>query len=495
MLRKLVLAAVSLLLLGAAQTPAGPVAVTGGRVSGFNLPSGVKAYLGVPFAAAPVGALRWKPPQPVVPWSGLKPATDFSPACMQKTRSPQEAVSEDCLYLNVWTPPGAKPGAKLPVVMWIYGGGFYAGSAANPNYDGEALAKKGVVLVSPNYRVGAFGYMAHPALDAEDPHHASGGYGFLDQVAALTWIQANIAKFGGDPGNVTVMGNSAGSVSASALQASPLGKGLFVKTIGVSASAVTWEAGVMVPHSQALAAGVKAQQSLGAPDLAALRALPADRLVGVNVGPPSLDGWFMPRSPIEIYAQGRANDAATFVGFTRDEGYGPLIAAETREAYEAAAKQLYGADAAKLLALYPSTGADWKHQAQLASRDITLGAAMRRWAMGQAEHGKRPAYAYLFSRVPPGLPGAVHGSDAVYWLGNLDAQKRDWQPRDRELSALMTDMVVAFAKTGDPSVPGATVPRYDPKDERLIEVGDGVRVIPWPAREHVAVLHALKAAE
>jgi para-nitrobenzyl esterase len=493
MFHKLLLAGLCALTLGAASAPT--VGVTGGQVAGAAKASGVAAYLGLPFAAPPVGSLRWKPPGPVIAWRGVRPATSFSPACMQKTRSPQEAVSEDCLYLNVWTPPGAKAGQKLPVVMWIYGGGFYAGSSANPAYDGEALAKKGVVLVSPNYRVGAFGYMAHPALDAEDPHHASGGYGFLDQVAALTWIQANIARFGGDPGNVTVMGNSAGSVSASALQASPLGKGLFQKTIGVSASAVTWEAGVMVPHAQALAAGVKAQQALGAADLAAMRALPAEKLVGVNVGPPGLDGWFMPRSPIAIYAEGKANDAATFVGFTRDEGYGPLIAAESPQAYEAAARQLYGADASKLLALYPSTDADWKHQAQLASRDITLGAAMRRWAMGQAMHGKRPAYAYLFSRVPPGLPGALHGSDAVYWLGNLDAQKRDWQPRDRELSALMTDMVVAFAKTGNPSLPGAVVPRYDSKDERLIELGDSTSVIPWPAREHVAMLHALKAAD
>lgn len=197
--RELVLAALGVMLLGAA--PAPTVRVTGGQAVGAAKASGVTAYLGLPFAAPPVGSLRWKPPAPVVPWTGVRDATAFSPACMQKTRAPQEAVSEDCLYLNVWTPPGARAGARLPVVMWIYGGGFYAGSAANPNYDGEALAKKGVVLVAPNYRVGAFGYMAQPALDAEDPHHASGGYGFLDQVAALRWIQANIARFGGDPTN------------------------------------------------------------------------------------------------------------------------------------------------------------------------------------------------------------------------------------------------------------------------------------------------------
>jgi para-nitrobenzyl esterase len=456
--------------------------------------------------------LRWKPPQPVTPWTGVRPAAAFGPACMQANRGVAalgvDRVSEDCLYLNVWAPPNARPGAKLPVVMWIYGGGFYAGAASAPTYDGEALARKGVVFVSPNYRVGALGFMGHPALEAEDPHHAAGAYGFLDQIAALKWIQANIARFGGDPGNVTVMGNSAGSVSASALHASPLAKGLFRRTMGVSASALTWEAGVMIPREAGDALGVALQKKLGAKDLAALRALPAERFVGESVGPPHIDGWFMPRSPMAIFAEGRQNDAGAFVGFTRDEGYGPFITVATPAEYEAAAKRLYGADAGKLLALYPAN-ADFKHQAQLASRDITLGAAMRRWAMGQARPGRQPAYAYMFSRVHPVLPGAVdpakppvasHASDVVYWLGNLDALNRPaptraWTAWDRELSDRMTDMVVAFARTGNPSTPAVAVPRYDPRDERLIELGDSIRVIPWPAREHMAVLHALKAAD
>jgi para-nitrobenzyl esterase len=253
---------------------------------------------------------------------------------------------------------------------------------------------------------------------------------------------------------------------------------------------------------------VALQKKLGAKDLAALRALPAERFVGESVGPPHIDGWFMPRSPMAIFAEGRQNDAGAFVGFTRDEGYGPFITVATPAEYEAAAKRLYGADAGKLLALYPAN-ADFKLQAQLASRDITLGAAMRRWAMGQARPGRQPAYAYMFSRVHPVLPGAVdpakppvasHASDVVYWLGNLDALNRPgptrgWTDWDRKLSDVMTDMVVAFAKTGDPSTPAAAVPRYDPRDEKVIELGDTIRVIPWPAREHVDVLHALKAAD
>src|SRR4051812_2453968 len=239
-----------------------PVAITGGRVAGNLLPNGVKAYLGIPFAAPPVGELRWKEPQPVIAWKGIREALTLPPACMQTGIA--EPISEDCLYLNLWAPAKAKAGAKLPVIVYIYGGGFSRGSASSPVVAGAHLAAKGVIYVAGNYRVGPFGFLAHPDLDKENPHNASGDYGLLDQLAVLKWVHANIARFGGDPGNVTVVGHSAGSVSASALQASPLAAGLFQKDMGISASGLTWEAGVFRSKQAAERDGVMVQEALKA---------------------------------------------------------------------------------------------------------------------------------------------------------------------------------------------------------------------------------------
>ncbi|WP_293374415.1 carboxylesterase family protein [Phenylobacterium sp. SCN 70-31] len=497
--------------------PGDPVTVTGGRVAGLETGSGVRAYLGIPFAAPPVEDRRWRPPAPVVPWTGVRHAVSYPSACMQSGRGPgqffysgPEPVSEDCLYLNLWT-PAKTASARLPVVVWIYGGAFSRGSASTPRERGEALARKGVVYVAFNYRGGALGFLAHPELAREDPHNASGAYGFLDQVAALRWVQANIAAFGGDPDNVTVVGHSAGSVSVSALQASPLGRGLFHRAMGVSASSLTWEAGEMVPRSEAEARGLAAQAALNAGGIAEMRRMAADRIMQQNVGPPSIDGWFMPRSPMEIFAAREQSDVGVFVGFTRDEGYGDLFAARTPEAYVAAARAMYPADADRLLSLYPASGADWRDQARRASRDITLGAAMRRWAMGQTGPGRRKAYVYMFSRAHPFAPGvdfmdfdpstagAYHSADPAYWLNNLDAvnfdrETRRWTDRDRRLADRMSDMLVAFARTGDPSLSDLRAPPYDPADERLIELGDTIAVAPFPGRENVEFLHGLKIA-
>ena len=212
-------------------------------MSGKVLPSGVKAYFGIPYAAAPVGDLRWREPQPVQAWKGVYHADRMAPECIQVLRRHdlnhyfgEEATSEDCLYLNIWSSGDAKAGAKLPVIVWIYGGGFTLGSSGMAMYSGENVAKKGAIFVSFNYRVGALGNLAHPELTAESPHHASGDYGFLDQVAALQWVQRNIDKFGGDPGNVTIVGQSAGAMSVSALEASPLAKGLFQRGFAMSLS-------------------------------------------------------------------------------------------------------------------------------------------------------------------------------------------------------------------------------------------------------------------
>lgn len=491
--------------------PGDPVAVSGGLIAGNVLPGGVKEYLGVPFAAPPVDELRWKPPAPVVPWHGVRQAVQMPPACYQD--SANEPIAEDCLYLNLWLPPKAARGRKLPVVVYIYGGGFAHGSASSPLSNGANLAAKGVILVEGNYRVGNFGFLAHPDLDKESPHNASGDYGMLDQLAVLQWVQANIARFGGDTGNVTVVGHSAGSVSASALHASPLARGLFQKVMGISASSLSWEAGVFRSREKAEADGLAVQAALGGKSIAEMRRLTPDKILAQRAGPPSIDGWFMPRDPKDIFAAGEQSDVATFVGFTRDEGYGAFTEVKSPEEYQAAARRMYGADADQLLALYPAD-ANWKHNAQLAARDITLGTAMRRWAMGQAAPGRKPAYVYLTATIqhyPPEMtpePGthaavAYHGSDMPFWLDDIDGFNagprvtRAWTAGDHALAGKMSDMLVAFAKTGNPSIPGIAVPRYDPADEQVIGIhadGDAIAPMAFPAREHVAFLHGLKIA-
>jgi para-nitrobenzyl esterase len=485
--------------------PRDPIAVTGGRIAGNLGANGVRSYMGVPFAAPPVGDLRWKPPQPVAAWQGIREALTLPPACYQD--SSNEAISEDCLYLNLWAPTRGK---RLPVVVYVYGGGFAHGSASSALSAGANLAAKGVIVVEGNYRVGNFGFMAHPDLDKESPHNASGDYGLLDQLEVLKWAQANITRFGGDPANVTLVGHSAGSVSASALQASPLARGLFQKVMGISASSLTWEAGVFRSREKAESDGLAVQAALGGKSIAEMRRLTPDKILAQRGGPPSIDGWFMPRDPKDIFAAGEQNDAAAFVGFTRDEGYGALTEVKSAQEYEAAAQRMYGPDGAKLLALYPAD-ANWKHNAQLAARDITLGTAMRRWAMGQAAPGRKPAYVYLSATIhhyPPDLtpqPGthnavAYHGSDMPFWLDDIDGfnavkTTRVWSSWDRTLTAKMSDMLVAFAKTGNPSIPGVAVPRYDPANEQVIAIGvDGQAIapMPFPARENVAFLHGLK---
>ena len=488
--------------------PGDPVNITGGRVAGNILPNGVKAYLGVPFAAPPVGDLRWKEPQAAIAWKGVREAVALPPACMQTGIA--EPISEDCLYLNLWAPAKAKAGAKLPVVVYIYGGGFSRGSASSPVVAGAHLAAKNVVYVAGNYRVGPFGFLAHPDLDKENPHGASGDYGLLDQLAVLKWVHANIARFGGDPGNVTVVGHSAGSVSASALQASPLAAGLFQKDMGISASGLTWEAGVFRSKEAAEQDGVMVQQALRAPNIAAMRALSADRILAQRGGPPSVDGWYIPKDPKDIFAASKQNDVTSFVGFTRDEGYGAFMNVQSPEDYISAAKRMYGGDADKLLALYPANR-DFKHNAQLAARDITLGTAMRRWAMGQAGPVRKPSYVYMtaiphhYTPEKAPAPGsyestAFHGSDNAFWLDTIDGYNavgptRQWTSADYKLADKMSDMLVAFAKTGNPAIPGAAVPHYDPADEKLLSIdADGMQVIPFPGHDSVSFLHSLKIA-
>ena len=497
-----------------------PVVVESGSLAGTELASGVRAYLGVPFAAPPVRELRWRPPQPVTPWQGTYHADHTAPECIQTLRAHdinhyfgEEATSEDCLYLNIWAPPRA---AGVPVVVWIYGGGFTIGSASMANYSGEQLATKDVVYVALAYRVGALGFLAHPELSAESPQHASGNYGFLDQIAALQWIQRNIARFGGDPRNVTIMGQSAGSASVSVLQASPLSRGLFHRAVGMSGGALGANMGRARPMSVAEQWGRELQTILKAPSLAALRQLPADRILAMQGTTgrygPLVDGWLLPEDPTAIFAAGKQNDVPLLMGYTRDEGFDAFNQALTLAAYRAQSER-WGEHAADLLRLYPAnTDVEARRASLDIARDATLGLQMRSWARAQTNSGKAPVYMYLFSRVHPYAPGvkfsdhdpatigAYHTADVPYWLQTLDSLNlfrttRDWTSYDRELARRMADVIVSFARTGKPALNGIDWPVYRKEDERVVELGDSVRVIPLPNSTKIDFLAAHPPSE
>lgn len=488
-----------------------PISIDSGAISGKVLTSGVKAYFGIPFAAPPLGDLRWREPQKVEPWKGVYHADRLAPECIQVLRRHnlnhyfgEEATSENCLYLNIWASPEAKSGAKLPVVVWIYGGGFTLGSSGMAMYDGEAVAKKGMIFVSFNYRVGILGNLAHPELTAESPHHASGNYGLMDQVAALQWVKRNIAQFGGDPDNVTITGQSAGAMSVSALEASPLAKGLFNRGFAMSLS--MFDSRFKFPALPAAETiGREVQSALGASSLAEMRLIQADKILAVQKDcqlgcagtisvTPDIDGYVLPDTVPNIFAAGKQNDVATVAGFTRDESSNELRTAGTLEAYVAAARKLYGDQAGRFLALYPAkTDAEAKAMGLLAAREGLVEIGTRNWAVAQTKTGKASFYMYMFSRVHPFAPGveffdnpqkigAYHTSDVPYWFGTQDAfnkfrSTRVWTVSDRALSERMMDTLVAFARTGDPATPATPWPQWKQDAQNYVEFGDdsGVR--------------------
>jgi para-nitrobenzyl esterase len=492
--------------------PGDPITVDSGRVAGKVLPSGVRAYLGIPFAAPPVRELRWRAPQPVAPWQGVYNADRFAPECIQVLRRRnlnhyfgEEATSEDCLYLNIWAPASTRPGAKLPVIVFIYGGGFTIGSSGMAIYGGENVARQNAVFVNFNYRIGALGFMAHPELTEESPHRASGNYGLLDQVSALSWIQRNIAQFGGDPGNVTITGQSAGASSVAFLQASSLASGLFHRAAAFSGS-VFGPTAATPPRAEAEKAGLAVQAALGVKSVAELRLLPADKIVAVQedcqlgcagtvrVGP-TVDGYFLPDSPVRIFAQGRQNDVPVILAFTRDESSNALRTAENLEAYKAAAAKLYGERAEAFLKLYPaSSDAEAREMGLTAAREGMIEMRMRSWALAQTELGKAPVYMTMFSRVHPfsdGVTfydnpkaiGAYHTSDIPYWFQTQEAfnmfrTTRDWNAYDRDLSDKMLGGLLAFARVGDPSIALIPWPRWTRQKEQLLEFGDAIATRP-----------------
>ena len=477
-------AAWALLLLAAAANGAlaDPVRTKAGLVEGFADASGsVRTFRGLPFAAPPLGERRWKEPQAVAPWDGVRKAAEFGPRCLQGPLFDdmvfRDQPSEDCLYLNVWT-PAKSSSEKLPVMVWIYGGGFQAGSASEPRQDGERLAGKGVVVVGINYRLGAFGFFAHPALSAESGRGASGNYGLLDQVAALRWVRENAAAFGGDPQNVTIFGESAGSFAVSALLASPLARGLVTRAIGESGAYLGRHA--LEPRSLAASEeqGTKLATSLGAATLAELRSKPAAEILqaALKAQPwfaPTIDTYVLPRDVNAIYAAGAQAHVPLLAGWNADEVRAGVVLAKERPTAKGFAEQTrarFGPAADALLKVYPAaTDAEAVESAAALAGDLFLGYATWKWIDVHARTGGSPVYRYSFDRKIPvepgtkvdGVPataediGARHAGEIEYVFGALDSLPRVlWQDADRRLSDLMMTYWASFARGGDPNGPG-----------------------------------------
>lgn len=488
--------------------PGDPVVIESGRISGKVLDSGVKAYFGIPYAAAPVRELRWREPQPKPAWKGVYHADRMGPECIQVLRRKnlnhyfgEEATSEDCLYMNIWAPAAAKAGAKLPVIVYIHGGGYTLGSSGMALYGGENIAKKDALFVNFNFRVGAMGHLAHPDLTAESPRRASGNYGFMDQVAALHWIRGNIAKFGGDPGSVTLTGQSSGAGSIAVLAASPLARGLFHRAVAMSGAAFD---NAFPSLSDSEKVGLEVQKAINAKSLADMRNYPADRILALQKDcqldcagsitvRPNVDGYLLPDTVDRIFAEGRQYDVPLIVGFTRDESSNELRRAKDLGEYLAAAQKLYGDQAERFLKLYPaSTDTEAKAMGLTAAREGLIEMRMRVWALSQSARGKAPVYMYMLSRVQPfaqgvsfydNVPaiGAYHTSDVPYWFQTQDAfnlfrKTRDWTAYDRDLSSRMMASLLAFARTGNPSTAATPWPRWAPGNERLVDFGDEVGV-------------------
>lgn len=513
--------AVGLMILAA--TAAGAqVRTQAGLVEGTVSADGhVRTFIGIPYAAPPVGQLRWQAPQPVTPWDGVRKATTFGARCMQgpifSDMIFRDQMSEDCLYLNVWTPDRA---AHLPVMVWIYGGGFQGGSASEPRQDGTHLAGKGVIVVSMNYRLGVFGFLAHPELTKEAASHASGNYGLLDQIAALAWVQKNIAAFGGDQGNVTIFGESAGSLSVSAIMASPLAKGLVHKAIGESGAYLAGPGGPLAPKSlsAAEALGATFATSAGADSLAALRARTADEVLKASLerGPadwfaPGVDGYVLPEDPYAIYVAGRQLHVPLLAGWNAGEGRAGVVLAKdkvTAQGFTAQTHERFKDNADALLKVYPAgTDAGAVESAAALAGDLFMGYGTWKWLDVQLQTGGSPVYRYSFDRDRPvpadlkvnGVPatakdiGARHAGEIEYVFGALASDTQaPWEPVDTTISGLMMSYWSNFARSGNPNGAGLpSWPAYHAADYAVMHIAPESRAVNDTLRARYEVLDAM----
>ena len=462
---------------------AAPVKVEQGLLQGVSQ-DGLRIYKGVPFAAPPVGDLRWRAPQPPTKWEGVKDASQFAPAPMQGG-NPPSGKSEDCLYLNIWTPAKAN-NERLPVLVWIYGGGFSFGSTSEPVYNGANLAKKGVVLVSIAYRVGALGFLAHPELSAEDPDKVSGNYGLHDMIAGLQWIKKNISAFGGDPKKVTIFGESAGGIAVSMLCASPLAEGLFHGAISQSGGSfgpprkTTYPGENMKTLKMAEADGMSFADRAGVKSIAELRKIPADSLpggFGMGSAWPIIDGYVIPDDQYKLYESGKYNDVPVLIGYNSDEGlsFMGMMRANGPSGFIGSVKQRYGKFADDLLKAYPVGDSEIPKTARDLVRDAAFGWHTWSWARLQSKTGKSKVYYYYFDQHPDhekdsphAGQGSPHGQEIAYIFQQLDQNKPETTKSDLATSESMSTYWTNFAKYGHPN--GKGVPEWRPFSEARPDV-------------------------
>jgi para-nitrobenzyl esterase len=474
----------------------------------------VRSFKGIPYAQPPVGALRWRPPQPVQAWSSPRNARVFGPRCTQEERPAdslgnfgQEPESEDCLTLNVWS--GGRAPERRPVFVWFHGGGFFCGAGSLPIFEGTALARRGIVVVTINYRLGALGFLAHPELSRESEHGVSGNWGILDQIAALQWVHENISAFGGDPQAVTICGQSAGSSSVNILTASPLARGLFQRAIGESGGSMSAPGrpgnGSMLRLAEVEKIGMRAQEHLGARSIADLRAMPADEIVrrwptdAMSRPWPNIDGWVVPRPLYDIFSDGAQNDVAVLTGANGFEG-STRPAAASWEALQSSLITDFGAENAKLIFdAYRGDGELYDVSRALAGHTI-FNWQNWTWARLHARTSRRRTFAYNFLQVPP-LPagrtfdsqasdklGSYHTAEIPYVFGTLAARPWAWRDADHRLSETMMSYWVNFISTGDPNGSGLTQwPVLTADAPSVLHLGDEIAVGPVLFADKMAV--------
>jgi para-nitrobenzyl esterase len=478
------------------------VTVTGGEIEGV-VDGDITIFKGIPFAAPPVGELRWKGPAAVTPWHGVKKADAFADACMQPPNSQGNTapVSEDCLYLNVWTPAKASRD-KIPVIVWIHGGGFVGGSTSIGLYSGAGYARKGVVLVSLAYRLGPYGFMAAPELSRESGH-GSGAYGIEDLVAGLQWVQKNIAAFGGDPNNVTIFGHSAGSAAVAFLAASPLAKGTFHRVIAMSGSSFTplqssgqGAFGMSIPAlGLAEAAGSQFLAKLGVKSIAEARKLSAETIQAATgdgmTFRPVADGYVLSSDLYSLYEQGKFNDTPVLLGHTSDEtlAFGGRGAPVTPADFENRIKEQFGAYAPAVLAAYPhATDADAARAARHLRNDTSFAWNMWTWAREQSKRGKGKVYSYYYDNHGPQAEGSGHGSDVGFHFQTLGGRRAP-SAEDQALAETISSYDVNFAKTGDPNGKGLPQwPAFTEQNEQVMVFDAKPSARTYPGLDRVRVL-------